>query len=71
MWYVVKSNKPINSFGNKIYESDFKYELQKNDIIKLGRIKFVIKEINIADGIIETTEQIFKPFRECEYFIIN
>jgi hypothetical protein len=69
IWYVVKSNNSnacvVNT--NNSYMSNYKYVLRKNDIIKLGRIKFLIKDINIADGACLSTQQIFKPFQECEY----
>ncbi len=68
IWYVVKSNNSNVSVvnTNSSYMSDFKHELRKNEIIKLGRIKFSIKELNIADGTYQTTEEIFKSFVECE-----
>jgi hypothetical protein len=72
IWYVIKttnSNINVNSFNG--YTSNFKYELRKKDIIKLGRIKFLIKDINIAEGSYQTTQETFKPFQECEYDSFN
>lgn len=68
IWHVVKSNNPnapmLNT--NKSYSSNFVYELKKNDIIKLGRIKFVVKEMNMVDGSFNVTKEIFKPYQEIE-----
>jgi len=50
----------------KSYMSNFYYELKKNDIIKLGRIKFVVKDMNIVDGSFGVTKEIFKPYQELE-----
>lgn len=51
---------------NSGYMSSFQYELRKNDIIKLGRIKFVIKDLNLVNGNFITTEQTFRPCLEYE-----
>lgn len=51
---------------NNSYLSNFEYELRKNDIIKLGRIKFLIREMNIVDGTYLTTQEVFKPYGEFE-----
>jgi hypothetical protein len=68
IWFVVKQNQSnlsvVNS--NNSFMSQYKYELKKNDIIKLGRIKFLIKDMNIVDGSYISTEETFKPFTECE-----
>jgi len=68
IWYVVKTNNSnmsvINS--NNSYLSHYKYELKKNDIIKLGRIKFLIKDINICEGSYVSLEETFKSYEECE-----
>jgi hypothetical protein len=65
---VVKttSTNPSILNTNKSYSSNFIYELKKNDIIKLGRIKFVVKDMNIVDSSYSTTKEIFKPFQEIE-----
>ena len=68
IWYVVKPN-PINNTNaatstNTQFQSNFEYVLKKNDIIKIGRIKFVIRDINIIDQTIETTTEIFKNYIE-------
>jgi hypothetical protein len=54
----------VNS--NNSYLSSYRYQLRKNDIIKLGRIKFLIKDLNIADGAYQTTQETFRPYQECE-----
>jgi hypothetical protein len=69
IWYVVKPN-PINNNNNTNavvntqYASNFQYVLKKNDIIKLGRIKFVIRELNVLEKTVETTQEIFKNYIE-------
>ena len=65
---MVKTNNSNQSVvnSNNSYLSSFKYQLRKNDIIKLGRIKFVIKDINIAEGSYETTQQTFRTYQDCE-----
>jgi hypothetical protein len=68
IWYVVKTNKSdkfvVNTTNSNL--SQYKYELRKNDIIKLGRIKFLIKNMNIVDGSYSTTKETFKSYEECE-----
>lgn len=68
IWFVVKSNNSNVSVvnTNNSYLSQYKYELRKNDIIKLGRIKFLIKDMNIAEGDYITTDVTFSPYRDCE-----
>ena len=68
IWYVVKPN-PINNnnastTANTQFQSNFEYKLKKNDIIKLGRIKFVIRDLNVIDQTIEKTSEIFKNYVE-------
>ena len=68
IWFVVKAN-PINNTNaatstNTQFQSNFEYILKKNDIIKLGRIKFVIRDMNIIDKTIEKTCEIFKNYIE-------
>jgi hypothetical protein len=48
MYLVVRSLKHEN---NKI-----EYVMQRGDIIKLGRIKFAVKEINIVEEVMEVDE---------------
>lgn len=67
IWYVVKPN-PINNNNNTAtainsqFQSNFLYVLKKNDIIKLGRIKFVIRDMNIIDKTVEKTPEIFRNY---------
>lgn len=68
IWYVVKPN-PINNNNattgmNSQFQSNYQYVLKKNDIIKLGRIKFVIRDMNIIDKSVEKTSEIFKNYIE-------
>ena len=69
IWFVVKPN-PINNnnnanlVSNSQFQSNFQYVLKKNDIIKLGRIKFVIRDMNIIDKTVEQTQEIFKNYIE-------
>jgi len=68
IWYVVEANKISTSiFNNKLNVSFNKnFELKRNDIIKLGRIKFLIREMNVVDGSFNTSSETFKPFLDCE-----
>jgi len=67
IWHVVKPN-PINGSNdeaattNNQFKSNFQYILKKNDIIKLGRIKFVIRDINVIGKTVETTSEVFKNY---------
>jgi len=69
IWHVIVS-KPHNNTTNNVnmnvgFVSKFHYCLKKNDIIKLGRIKFLVREINIIGGNAEKTQEIFKNYKEC------
>ena len=68
IWHVIKSNNInyANCPDQKNFVSDYKYSLKKNDIIKLGRIKFIVKEINILGKNVQITNEIFKNYKECE-----
>jgi len=66
IWYVVKPN-PINgnnanAANNTQFQSNFQYTLKKNDIIKLGRIKFVVKDLNVIDKNLEKTVEVFRDY---------
>lgn len=62
IWQVVKANSiTANSKPNR-YHSNYIYELKKNDILKLGRVKFVVKDINIAGKKLEESEETFLPY---------
>jgi hypothetical protein len=67
IWYVIKNNT-LNSNPNinNCYKSNFEYVLQKNDIIKLGRIKFLIRDMNICEGSYKTSVETFKLYQESE-----
>lgn len=58
IWTVVKPSSPNQSK----YSSNYEYELKINDIIKLGRIKFIVKEMNIIGNTPSTSSEIFVPF---------
>jgi hypothetical protein len=66
IWYVIKTSNNTNNGISSSYQSNFEYVLKRNDIIKLGRIKFVIRDMNIVDGVYESSVQTFKPFYEYE-----
>ena len=68
IWHVIKSNNInyANCPDQKNFVSDYKYSLKKNDIIKLGRIKFIVKEINILGKNVQITNEIFKNYKEGE-----
>ncbi len=72
LWYVIKGNNTAaNTNINPSYKSSFQYVLKKNDIIKLGRIKFLVRDINIVEGSYETSVETFRLYQEHEYIIIN
>jgi hypothetical protein len=68
IWHVVKTNNSNISVSNtnQTYLSNFEYEIRKNDIIKLGRIKFLIKDMGIVGGSFNTTNQTFRLYQDCE-----
>jgi hypothetical protein len=68
LWHVIKHEKN-NNISN--YKSRFEYVLRKNDIIKLGRIKFLIRDLNIVNGFYETTVETFKLVEEYKYIFFN
>ena len=65
IWYVVQSSNNNNNQINN-YLSNFKYVIKKNDIIKLGRVKFLVKHMNISCGEYDTTKLVFKPYFETQ-----
>jgi hypothetical protein len=69
IWHVVKTNNSnVNVMNTNVsYLSNYQYTLRKNDIIKLGRIKFLVRDMNIVDGNYSTTQETFKPYSEFEY----
>lgn len=68
IWHVIR---PPNSQESNMNSA---WELRKNDIIKLGRIKFWVKDINVAvsqeDNLfssqIKEVSQTFKNYKEIE-----
>ena len=69
IWYVIKSNN--KSFNNsmhidKRFISKYTYCLRKNDIIKLGRIKYLVKDLGLVNGYSETAQETFIPHYEIE-----
>ena len=63
IWYVVKQNRIPKQYSNRFY-SNYEYELKINDIVKLGRIKFIVKEMNIFGQEVKSSEQIFIPYEQ-------
>jgi len=72
IWHVIKaSNLNTNNtenikLENKKFLSNFQYTLRKNDIIKLGRIKYLVKDLNIVNNQIEISRETFTPHYELE-----
>ena len=66
LWYVVKSDELEKSKNN-----DEEYYLNENDIIKLGKVKYVVKKINIQsrDNSYESEAPI--AIKEIKYDISN
>ena len=58
IWYVIKKK----TYKTQKYTSNYIYELKKNDIIKLGRIKFIVKDMNIVGKEILKSNETFIPF---------
>ena len=58
IWYVIKQK----TYKTQKYTSNYIYELKKNDIIKLGRIKFIVKDMNIVGKEILKSNETFIPF---------
>ncbi len=73
IWHVIKSSSnlngiiPNNSSSNvRKFISNFQYTLRKNDIIKLGRIKYLVKDLNIVNHNVQTSKETFDPHYELE-----
>jgi len=69
IWYVIKSsNKSFNNSMQKDirFISKYQYCLRKNDIIKLGRIKYLVKDLGLVNGYSETAQETFIPHYEIE-----
>ena len=70
IWNVIKSNNLNNNTNiinnNVNFQPNFQYSLKKNDIIKLGRIKFLIKDLNIIGTSNIDTGEIFKSYQDCK-----
>ena len=49
IWYVLRNEDPNQNAGNQIVNTNEDYYLRKNDIIKLGRVKYALNEIHIQD----------------------
>ena len=58
IWYVLKQH----CINQKKFSSNYIYEIKKNDIIKLGRIKFVIKDMNIVGKDNIQSNETFIPY---------
>ena len=56
IWYKVNTDQNVN-FENKYMNKD--YYLSKNDIIKLGRVKYILNEVNFISG--EQKENLIIP----------
>lgn len=72
IWHVIKAsninsgNEIVISEFNKVFVSNYQYTLKKNDIIKLGRIKYWVKDLNIVNHKIDTSKETFYPHYELE-----
>lgn len=64
LWFVLKAPCELNTKIN--YRSNYDYSLKLNDILKLGRIKFQVKHINILGKTVEKSEMVFKPYEDAE-----
>ena len=52
LWYIVNSDPTLSSqiSTNHFHSINKDYYITKNDIIKLGRVKYIVSEINIING---------------------
>jgi len=73
IWHVIKASNlnsiddnNVISSNNKMFISNFQYILKKNDIIKLGRIKYLVKDLNVVNHNIESSRETFDPHYELE-----
>ena len=71
IWYVIKSssnffNDSAQTQYDKRFISKYQYCLRKNDIIKLGRIKYLVKDLGLVNGYSETAQETFIPHYEIE-----
>ncbi len=70
IWHVIRaSNLNVNNNNNNEnkYVSDYQYILRKNDIIKLGRIKYLVKDLNIVNHQVKASKETFNPHYESTY----
>ena len=49
IWYVLKCDDTANASNQTVNNTNEDYYLCKNDIIKLGRVKYALNEIHIPD----------------------
>lgn len=72
IWHVIKasniSTNNDNNISNKnnLFVSNYHYTLKKNDIIKLGRIKYLVKDLNIVNQNFESSRETFNTLYELE-----
>lgn len=66
VWYVVKQSDDVQDGIMRRFYSNYEYELKENDIIKLGRIKFVVKKLSIVGHEIKTTKETFSNYENSE-----
>jgi len=73
IWHVIKASNlnsiddnNVISSNNKMFISNYQYILKKNDIIKLGRIKYLVKDLNVVNHNIESSRETFDPHYELE-----
>lgn len=63
IWHVLSNSK---SNANQLENYQYNKPLRKNDILKLGRIKFLVLDINVINKKTEESEQTFKLYKEVE-----
>ncbi|MCQ2816254.1 MAG: FHA domain-containing RING-CH finger protein [archaeon] len=66
IWYVVKPTDPSLFTNTNRLCSNYEYELKENDILKLGRIKFVVKKINIVGHETKTSKETFASYESSD-----
>ena len=70
IWYVIKQEDTNNATNNTVpLNSNDLYDIKINDIIKLGRVKYVITEMKMNDKLVTIERDVQYPVFNliCDY----
>jgi hypothetical protein len=73
IWYVIKQEDTNNATNNTVpLNSNDLYDIKINDIIKLGRVKYVITEMKMNDKLLTIERDVQYPVFNliCDYVYI-